>query len=285
MQRRVNQSSSKRSADRGEVSIGRQAGVLLLLRRKLDEMSSIPSDKPVLDGMAGRRARHETRAGRRRDIVELAVCYGLILIALWVPRGPDRYFDWATLIWVIVTTARRFPGWRETGLTWHGFVGSLWLVGLAVAVTAGAFALASQYHTLQGTIVPGALLRRYWMYSVWALIQEFLLLNFFLLRFLRLLPGKWMAVAGTAGLFAFAHVPNPVLAPLTVIWGFIVCAIFLHYRNLYTVALSHAILGICIAMSVPAGADHHMRVGYGYLTYRPHHRNVNDSATHHTFSG
>lgn len=247
-------------------------------------MSSIPSDKPIPE-VAGRRTWHVTRTGRRRDIVEVAVCYGLILFALWVPRGPDRYFDWATLIWVIVTTALRFPGWRETGLTWRGFLGSLWLVGLAIAVTAGAFALAGKYHTLQSSTAPGAVFHRYWAYSVWSFIQEFLILDFFLLRFLRLLGGKWIAVAATAGLFAFAHVPNPVLAPMTVIWGFIVCGVFLRYRNLYTIALSHAILGICVAMSIPAAADHHMRVGFGYLTYRPHQRNVNDSATHHTFGG
>ena len=47
--------------------------------------------------------------------------------------------------------------------------------------------------------------------------------------------------------------------------------LFLRYRNLYPLAISHAILGISIAITVPGPVDHNMRVGLGYLTYRQHH--------------
>jgi hypothetical protein len=43
--------------------------------------------------------------------------------------------------------------------------------------------------------------------------------------------------------------------------------------------VTHAILGICVALTVPGPVDHNMRVGLGYLTYRPphhHHRSQKD---------
>jgi hypothetical protein len=111
----------------------------------------------------------------------------------------------------------------------------------------------------------------YIAYAVWSGVQQFLLQGFFLVRFLRLIPGSWQAALVAAALFASAHLPSPFLAPITLIWGFVACLLFLRYRNLYPLALAHAILGITIALTVPGTLDHNMRVGLGYLTYDPHH--------------
>src|SRR6185437_6802238 len=75
------------------------------------------------------------------------------------------------------------------------------------------------------------------------------------------------AALATAGLFGGCHVPNPVLMPLAAVWGLIASAVFLRWKNLYPLWISHAILGICIAVSVPKTMDHNMRVGLGYLKY------------------
>jgi hypothetical protein len=48
------------------------------------------------------------------------------------------------------------------------------------------------------------------------------------------------------------------------------CFLFLHYRNLYPLAMAHAVLGITVAIAVPGPVVHNMRVGLGYLTYRQH---------------
>jgi len=52
-------------------------------------------------------------------------------------------------------------------------------------------------------------------------------------------------------------------------WGIAACTHFLGYRNLYALGLVHGILGLCMAISVPDVATHHMMVGLGYLQY--HH--------------
>ena len=75
-----------------------------------------------------------------------------------------------------------------------------------------------------------------------------------------------------ACLFSAAHLPNPLLTPVTLLWGFAACLLFLRYRNLYPLALAHAILGIAIAITIPGPVDHNMRVGLGYLTYGHAHK-------------
>ena len=80
-----------------------------------------------------------------------------------------------------------------------------------------------------------------------------------------------LAVGVTAIIFAVAHLPNPILVPFTLLWGLAACLLFLRYRNLYPLAMAHAILGITIAIAVPGPVDHNMRVGLGYLTYAHTH--------------
>lgn len=216
---------------------------------------------------------HKTpaRAGQRRhDLLDLAVGYALILAALWTPRPWQFALDWSALAWVVLATVLSFDGWAAMGLRGGGFLRSLWVAGVALLLAAGAVAVSARLHTLHVPDTPLLFLRRFWMYAVWALLQEFLLLDFFLLRLLRLLPGRMAAVLATAALFTVAHIPNSVLLPLVAVWGLVACAVFLRHRNLYALGLAHALLGICVAVTVPSAADHHMRVGLGYLTYRPH---------------
>ena len=102
-------------------------------------------------------------------------------------------------------------------------------------------------------------------YIVWALMQQFILQSYFLLRLLRLLPGKALAVIVATAIFAIAHLPNPVLTPITLVWGAISCVLFLRYRNIYSLGLAHGIMGLCVAITVPMAMHRHMRVGLGYL--------------------
>ena len=73
-----------------------------------------------------------------------------------------------------------------------------------------------------------------------------------------------------AGIFAAAHLPNPILTPVTLLWGLCACFVFLRHRNIYPLAVTHAMLGICVAITVPGPVVHNMRVGLGYMRY--HHR-------------
>jgi len=206
---------------------------------------------------------------RRRDALELSVAYGFILLAVWTPPQWQRAVSLVALACVLAATWTSFDGWRAMGLSGKGFRRSLWVVGAALLLAAVGVILAGKLRTLHAPPNPSGFVRRFWGYSIWAFLQEFLLLDFFLLRLLRMFPGRKAAVLAATMLLAVAHLPNPILTVLTMFWGWVSCRLFLQYRNIYTLAMAHAMLGICIAVTIPGPIVHNMRVGLGYLTYRP----------------
>lgn len=216
--------------------------------------------------------------GRRRDAIELGIGYGLILLVIWTPRPWQRLLYCAAAIFLVTVTWISFESVRAMGLRTVNFLRSLWVVGVAMLLAGGVLLLAEHLHTLHGTELNGGVggfLKRYWGYALWAFAQQILLQDFFLRRMLRLVSREGVAVLVAAGIFAVAHLPNPILTAVTFVWGGIACAVFLRYHNLYPLGLSHALLGITIAISVPGPVIRNMRVGLGYLTYTPprgHHQ-------------
>jgi len=156
------------------------------------------------------------------------------------------------------------------GLRRRNFFRSLWIAAVALALALAAALVAARLHTLRLLGGPVWLIENYWAYMIWAAVQQFLLQCFFLARLLRLVPSPRLAAFTAALIFACAHIPNPILAPITLVWGFAACLLFLRYRNLYPLAIAHAILGVAVAITIPGPVDHNMRVGLGYLTYNPH---------------
>lgn len=218
---------------------------------------------------------------RRRDIAEIAVAYGLILAVIWTPRPWQSYLWWLAVIIVAFLSARSFQGRQAAGLRATNFLRSFWVVGVALVFAAVAVIISLRLHTLRFSGGPLLFVETYWAYAVWSGVQQFLMQCFFLRRFLRVLPTPWHAVFAATTLFAIAHLPNPFLTSVTIVWGMAACLIFLRYRNLWTLALAHAIFGITIAVAIPGPVHHNMRVGLGYLRYhRPgtprHQRNHSD---------
>jgi membrane protease YdiL (CAAX protease family) len=231
--------------------------------------------------------RRRPASRRRRDLWEFSVAYGLIMLALWTPRPWQTILSLAALAWVVLATWISFDGWRAMGFRVKGFWRSIWVVGAALVLAAAGVFLAARLRTLHAPSSPSLFLARYWSYTIWSFLQEFLLLNFFLLRLLRLISNRYLAALTATVLFTLAHLPSPVLTALTLLWGYAACLIFLRYRNIYIPAMAHAIFGICIAITIPGPVDHNMRVGLGYLTYREHshrHGNHQRSQIDHTVS-
>ncbi len=212
---------------------------------------------------------------RRRDIVELAVGYGLILAVIWTPRPWQRGLYWATALFLVVVMARSFESVQAMGLRTGNLLRSLWVPAGALLLVGGGVLLAERLHTLHGGYRQGdagSLLKRYWGYALWAFAQQILLQDFFLRRMLRLVRREGVAVLVAAGIFSVAHLPNPILTVVTFLWGWVACRIFLRYRNLYPLGLAHALVGIMLSVSVPGPMIRNMRVGLGYLSYpRQHH--------------
>jgi hypothetical protein len=205
----------------------------------------------------------------QRDFFELAVGYLLILATIWTTNPTQRVLYWLAFAWIIATTWACRDGWTALGLGRKGLLQSLWIVGVALLLSAVAIFVAGRTHTLHRLHGPTPILLHGWGYIVWSLMQQFLLQSYFLLRLLRLLPSKTAAIIAATGIFALAHLPNPILTPVTLVWGAISCILFLRYRNIYALGLAHGIMGLCVAVTVPNSLHHHMRVGLGYLRYHP----------------
>jgi membrane protease YdiL (CAAX protease family) len=206
---------------------------------------------------------------RRRDAMEIAVAYALILAVEWTPRPLQRVLWLVAVMGVALIVWRSFDGWQTMGFRAANFGRSLWIAGAAVTLAAAAVTLAARMHTLLAPGGPLAFVATYCAYALWSGVQQILLQGVFLLRFLRLIPRPAAAALVTSALFALAHLPNPVLMPITLVWGCAACLLFLRYRTIYALMIAHAILGITVAITVPGPVDHNMRVGLGYLRYDP----------------
>jgi hypothetical protein len=208
---------------------------------------------------------------KRRALIEIAIAYALIMAVMWTPRPWQKFLWIAALVAIVAMTCLQFDGLDAMGLRRRNFFSSVWIVGAALAISGITISIADRMHTLQ---YPSGVLHfvgAFWAYALWTFVQQFLMQCFFLLRLLRLLPGPKSAALAAAGLFALAHLPNLILAPLTLIWGIAACFVFLRYRNLYTLGIAHAIFGITIAITIPGPVVRNMRVGLGYLHYGHRH--------------
>ena len=207
------------------------------------------------------------RTGTRRAVAEAAVGYTLILITLWCPAPVRHWVGLAAALWIfgsLLLSGLHEPG-RSFGLRalWR----CSWAVGLSLAAAAALIALASHLGTLHFDAHLSARRPPMLGYLLWSLIQQVILQCFIMARLLVLQRRPWIAIVTAALLFSAAHLPNPLLTLATLLWGLAACWLYLHYRSLLGVAAIHFVLGVCIAICVPASLHHNMRVGLGYIRY------------------
>ncbi len=212
-------------------------------------------------------ARSLAAARRRRDLFQLWVGYALILVVIWTPRPWQKTFYFVAASFVVAATWITFPGWKAMGFGIANLGRSTWIVGVALLAAVGGAAVAARMHTLHTPGGPRLFLDRYAGYMIFALVQQALLQDYFLLRLLRLVRRPQTAALAAAAIFSLAHLPSPILMVATFFWGLAACLFFLRYRTLYALAVAHAILGITLAVCIPGPVIRNMRVGLGYLTY------------------
>jgi membrane protease YdiL (CAAX protease family) len=204
-----------------------------------------------------------------RSVFEVAFTFILIVLAVWTPRPQQDWVVLVAFLWIVLSTVLVRENRRAVELGVSGLRRSLWVIPAALALAALQILLARHEQTLHPPFSTSVMLGRMWGYVIWSFLQQFILQDYFLVRLLRVVRRPWLAIWISATLFALAHIPNPVLTVLTLIWGVAACTLFLHYRDLYTLGFAHAVFGLTIAISIPAGVHHNMRVGLGYLRYHP----------------
>ena len=207
-----------------------------------------------------------SQPGRARDLLELILGYGIILLAIWMPDRPQRILSPIALVVTLAIVLARRPTRDELGFGYRGLWPSLWIVPAAVVLTIFSVLLAKRlgtFHPLSNGNTQHVV-----GYILWTIYQQFLLNDYFLPRLTRLLGNELRGVPATAVLFAAAHLPSPWLTLATLVWGTISCILFRRYRNVYALGLAQGLLGLCFAVCVPDAIHHHLRVGLGYLRYK-----------------
>jgi membrane protease YdiL (CAAX protease family) len=198
--------------------------------------------------------------------IALQLLFPLTLLeaALWVPL-PLAILCGISALWYMIRHLLFAGGTtRALGLELRGLLSAPRLLGatlgLAIAVLATAH-YSGSLHRLWGLQHPWYAVAGY---SCWALVQEFML-QCFCLRMLRALVSRIGSLLLSGTVFAMAHLPNLSLTLLTFFAGIVFTAIYARKRNLYVVAIIHAILGLTLAVSAPDDWFHGLRVGRDFL--------------------
>ncbi len=207
------------------------------------------------------------RAERRLLWREVLLVYAALEGALWTDGIVQGLFIALTVGLSVWWTFSERHSWKDLGLDPAAIRRGWWIAPLGAAIAALILLAAWRAHTLRppaGVLVTCASLV---LGLIWALAQQFLAQAFFFLHFESLLRSGRRAVVATALLFSSAHIPNPVLVPVTLAGGLVLSELFRRNRTLYLLAVAHALVALALAISVPESVLHEMRVGIGYIRY------------------
>jgi membrane protease YdiL (CAAX protease family) len=191
---------------------------------------------------------------------------GTIFMVIWVvkPLGrPGLDLSLRILVGVLLVGSPWFhhDSRQRLGLRFDTFWNALAGV-LPISLVAAGVAIGAAYF-LASIDPPENAVQELAYYFAWALAQQYALQSVILLR-LEDAGLRGRAPLAAAVLFSLVHAPNPGLLILTFLGGLLWCSTFRRHPNLFAVALSHAILAVVVASTLPPEVTGGYRIGPAY---------------------
>ena len=112
------------------------------------------------------------------------------------------------------------------------------------------------------------LLYRGLLYFVWCVFQQLMYQNMVYKRLREAFGPSWPAGVISGGLFAATHIPNPVLAPATLLWGTLSTRLFERTPSVPALGLLQTLLSVVLLWITPPEWHRNFRVGPGYFQSR-----------------
>jgi membrane protease YdiL (CAAX protease family) len=215
----------------------------------------------------------ETSTSGQRPGLELWEIFSVVtscLIAEWVVlsfAGRSKLTIAVPVILAAVLMAvshrERGESIRDIGFRTDNFFASCRLLLLPTALAVLAIIALGWF--MNHAIFAGHVRLRYLLLPLWALFQQYAL-NGFINRRAQLAFGKGLkSITLVAVIFALLHLPNPLLAVVTLVGGFVWAAVYQRQPNLFALALSHTITSIAMGLSISPTLLNSLRVGFKYF--------------------
>ena len=108
-------------------------------------------------------------------------------------------------------------------------------------------------------------LERFLRGLAWGFLQQYLLQAFIHRRLAVIFARPLVRELGVAVIFGALHLPNPILALVTALAGYVFAVLYRRHPNLLVLSFCHAIGSIAVAFGFGPESLHKMRVGPGYF--------------------
>jgi membrane protease YdiL (CAAX protease family) len=203
-------------------------------------------------------------------IWELVSVVSSLLIAEWITlslAGQSQFVLAipAALAFALIFVSRwlRAETFREVGVRLDNFGRAVWKLALPtlglslLLVAVGWFKSSLRLELIASP--------RYLALPFWAFAQQYVLQSFINRRAQLIWGQGWLSALVVGLLFGMLHLPNLPLALLTFIAGVWWAAVYQKTPNLFALAVSHTVLSLLVALSLPVTWFHSMRVGFKYF--------------------
>lgn len=152
---------------------------------------------------------------------------------------------------------------RDIGFRTDNFFAACRLLLLPTALAIIAI-LVSQW-LLNHQLLTGHFRLRFLWLPAWALFQQYALNGFINARAQTALGKGAKSIVLVGIVFGLLHLPNPLLAVVTLLGGLVWAAVYQKQPNLFACALSHSVVSITMALTISPDLLNSLRVGFKYF--------------------